>query len=315
MKKIVLPFLLLWALSSAAQQSASYTQYIFNGLVINPAYAGSKGVLNVTGLFRSQWSGLEGAPHTQTLAVDGTLLNQRIGLGLQLMNDELGAQRQRTINVSSAVRIKLGEKTRLSVGLSGGVSQFSIDGTKIRLIDPEPDAAIPATKESVFLPDVKAGIFFNTERYFLGISASNLITGSNRIAYTPARHYFLTSGYVFDLGSLLKFKPSFLVKEDLKSPTNIDLNAFFLIGDRLWLGGTYRMALKVFNTSRYQALELENMNAWALMAEVYVTPKIKVGYSNDMTLTSLQGHASHELSVGFFFFRDADSPSLTIRHF
>ncbi|MFC6997060.1 PorP/SprF family type IX secretion system membrane protein [Rufibacter roseus] len=315
MKKILFPLLFFWAFTATAQQSAYYTQYIFNGLIINPAYAGSKGVLNISGMHRSQWSGLEGAPTTQTIALDGAVLNQRIGLGLQVMNDVLGAQGQKSALASAAVRINVGASARLALGLAGGVSQYYVDGTKLHLLDPEQDQAIPLSKERNFLPDTKAGLFFNTERFFLGLSAFNLISFKNEFTYTPVRHFFLTSGYVFHINEMLKFKPSFLLKEDFKSPTNLDLNAFLLIGDRIWVGGTYRKALRLFNPERYRGQGLDTNNAWALMTELYLTPKIKIGYAHDMTLNSLQGYASHELSVGFYFFKKEATPSLTIRHF
>lgn len=315
MKKILLPFLICCGFTAAAQQSAYYTQYIFNGLVINPAYAGSKGVLNVSGMYRSQWSGLEGAPTTQTIALDGAVMNQKIGLGLQVMNDALGVQGQKSALASAAVRINVGGTARLALGLAGGMSQYYHNGSKINLIDPEQDQTIPLSNERTLLPDTKAGIFFHTERFFLGLSAFNLIPFKNKFAYTPVRHFFLTSGYVFRLNDMLKFKPSFLLKEDFKSPTNLDLNAFLLIGDRVWIGGTYRKAFQVFSPENYKDQDLNTNNAWALMTELYLTPKIKIGYSHDMTLNSLQGYATHEFSLGFYFFKKEETPSLTIRHF
>jgi hypothetical protein len=105
------------------------------------------------------------------------------------------------------------------------------------------------------------------------------------------------------------------VKEDFKSPTNLDLNAFLLVGDRVWLGGSYRRGINLMQQANYEGEGLESNNAWAMIAEVYLTPRIKVGYSYDVTLTSLRGYASHEVSLGFYFYKKEAAKSLTIRYF
>ena len=315
MRKILL--LLLLALSSPllAQQNAHYTQYIFNGLVINPAYAGSKEVLHVTGMYRHQWAGLEGAPTTQTLSLDGAVLKNKVGLGLHVMNDQLGAQGQKSFYGSTAFRVRLGPAARLALGLAGGASEYYTDGQKLRPIDKANDPNIPTTWQGYWLPDAKAGLFFNTERFFMGLSASNLIGFRNNFVVTPTRHYYFTTGYVFDLNDMLRFKPSMLLKEDFKSPANLDLNAFLLIGDRLWLGGSYRTGVTLYNQQAYQAEGLDSNNAWAMIAEVYLSPRVKVGYSYDVTLSGLRNYASHEVSLGFYFYKKEEAKSLTIRYF
>lgn len=302
----------LASLGARAQQHAQYTQYIFNGLGINPAYAGSKGIINVNGLFRTQWVGLEGAPSTQTLSVDGALTNQKIGLGLLLINDRIGAQGQQSVLTNTAFRVKLNENARLALGIAAGIAQYYTDGTQLRPNNQAFDPTIPTTKVSAFLPDTKAGLFFNTARFYAGVSASNLIMFKNQFVATPARHFYLTAGHIFPLSDWLTFKPSFLMKEDFKSPTNIDLNAFMLISDRVWLGGSYRTGTKTFKTD-YQNLDVAN--AWALATEIYFTEKIKVGYAHDFTLTSLREYAGHEVSLGFYFFRPEKSRTLSIRYF
>jgi type IX secretion system PorP/SprF family membrane protein len=316
MRRILLLFLLMASSQLRAQQNAHYTQYIFNGLVINPAYAGSKEVLHVSGMYRSQWAGLEGAPTTQTLSLDGAVLKKKVGLGLHVLNDQLGAQGQKSFYGSTAFRVSLGPAARLALGLAGGASEYYTDGSKLQPIDKINDAYIPTTREGYWLPDAKAGLFFNTERYFMGLSASNLIGFRNKFLVTPTRHYYFTTGYVFDLNETLRFKPSILLKEDFKSPTNLDLNAFLLVGDRLWLGGSYRTGVKLYNQAAYEGEEeLGTNNAWAMIAELYLSPRIKVGYSYDVTLTSLRGYASHEVSLGFYFYKKEEAKSLTIRYF
>jgi type IX secretion system PorP/SprF family membrane protein len=313
MRKILLLFLLTVSSQLLAQQNAQYTQYIFNGLVINPAYAGSKEVLHVSGMYRSQWAGLEGAPTTQTLSVDGAVLKNKVGLGLHVINDQLGAQGQKSVYASSAFRVSLGPSARLALGLAGGASEIYTDGSKLRPVD-DNDTYIPDNYQGYWLPDAKAGLFFNTERFFMGLSAANLIGFRNKFVVTPTRHYYFTTGYVFDLNEMLRFKPSVLLKEDFKSPANLDLNAFLLVGDRLWLGGSYRRGVKLYNQQAYGE-GLESDNAWAGIAEMYLSPRVKLGYSYDVTMTSLRDYSSHEVSLGFYFYKKEEAKSLTIRFF
>ena len=302
----------LLSLNSWAQQNAQYTQYIFNGLGINPAYAGSKGITNVNGLYRTQWVGLEGAPTTQTISVDAAVAKQKIGLGLLLTNDQIGAQGQKSVLANTAFRVKIAENARIALGIAAGISQYYTDGTLLRTNNQNYDPTIPTTRISTALPDTKAGLFFNNQRLYVGLSASNLIKFKNTFVATPARHFYLTSGYIIPLNDWLTFKPSFLIKEDFKSPTNIDVNAFMLIGDRIWLGGSYRTGTKSLKTKEY---DLDVSNAWALATEIYLSEKVKVGYAHDFTLTSLREYAGHELSLGFYFFRKEASRTLSIRYF
>jgi type IX secretion system PorP/SprF family membrane protein len=299
---------------ASAQQAPQYSQYIFNELVINPAYSGSKDILNINATYRSQWTGLEGAPTTQTLSVDGPMKNDRMGWGVHLMNDMIGAQSQTGLYANIATRVNLSRTARLSFGIAGGVAQYTLDGTKLNAGDDLPDVAIPEGRETQILPDAKIGIFFNTERYYAGLSAANLIPfkDDNTIIATPRRHYFLSSGYMFDLGAYVHLKPSFLIKHDFKGPANLDLNAFLLLYNKLWLGGSYRTAVPVF--TKVDMSEIRKRNAWALMAQVYATPKFRIGYSYDISLTKLREYSSHEVSLGYSIFRKQNGRTITPRN-
>ena len=303
---------LLLAAPAQAQQSAQYTQYIFNGLVINPAYAGSKGITNVSALYRSQWAGLEGAPTTQTFSADGAVMRDRVGLGFHAINDQLGAQGELGVYASTAFRVQLSATAKLSLGFAAGVIQYSLDGTKLNPLIPDP--SIPTTGMSTILPDAKAGLFFQTERFYTGFSAASLIPFKNDLVQMPARQYFLTSGYVFDIGEYLKFKPSFLIKENFEGPTNVDFNAFFLIKDLLWLGGSYRRGYHLLEKPAFDQGYYLN-NAWAGIAELYVSQKFRAGYSYDVSLSAMRGFASHEISLGYYFFKKQDSRMLSPRYF
>lgn len=313
MRKIVL-VLGIWILGGVAyaQQSAQYTQYIFNGLIVNPAYAGSKDIWNINAIYRDQWTGLEGAPTTQTFSADGTIKGGKIGLGFQAINDEIGVDGQLSLMANAAVRLNVSETGKLRFGIAGGVTQYSRDWTKIRTTDFDP--ANPNTRISTVSPTIKAGMFFHTERFYAGLSAANLIPTQNDYVLTPTRHFFLTSGYVFDLGQHVKIKPSFLVKEDFKGPTNVDLNAFVLFAERLWLGTSYRTGVNLLNKPGLnQRVDLQS--AWAGIAELYITPKIKLGYAYDFTLSGLNDYASHEISIGYYFLKKEETFMLSPRFF
>ncbi|HSI89611.1 MAG TPA: type IX secretion system membrane protein PorP/SprF [Adhaeribacter sp.] len=297
---------------AVAQQSAQYTQYIFNGLVINPAYAGSKEIWSLNAIYRDQWTGLEGAPKTQTFSADGSLKQNKLGIGMQVINDRLGAQGQLSALVSGAVRMQVSENGKLSFGLAGGATQYSLDGTMLRTTNPDP--AIPNSKEVHIVPEAKAGLYFHTERFYSGISGVNLIPVKNQFLLTPERHYFLTAGYVFDLGEQVKIKPSFLVKDDFKSATSLDANLFVLFADRIWVGGSYRTSLDLRGKAPAER-PLEMGNALAGIAEIYLTPKIKLGYAYDITLGGLRDYAGHEISLGYYVFKKDESQMLSPRYF
>jgi type IX secretion system PorP/SprF family membrane protein len=303
-----------FCLPAQGQQSAQYTQYAFNSLVINPAYAGSKEVLQVSGLVRSQWKGLKGAPQTQTLSIDGNALNKKLGLGLHLLHDQIGAQGQKSVYLSTAAKVWLSEHAKIALGVAAGATQYYLDGSRLAVNNPDP--SLTFTKESSLQPDAKIGLYYSNRRFFTGLSAANAIGFKNKLMLPPSRHYFLTSGYVFDLSDMLKFKPSFLLKEDFKSPGNLDLNAFILIGDRIWLGSTYRSAVSIFNKEKFRDYELSPKNAWALLTEIYLSPQLKVGYAHDFTTSALNRFGTHELSLGFYFFKNTkEARSVTIRYF
>lgn len=321
MEKKVIPIRGFWMLlgmilaqTAVAQQAPQYSQYIFNELVINPAYAGSKEILNMNATYRNQWTGLEGAPTTQSISIDGPTSNPRLGWGAHLLNDVLGAQRQSGVYADVSVRIATSRFSKLALGISAGAAQYVLDGTKLQAGSSLPDAAVPEGMESQILPDAKIGVFFNTERFYAGFTAASLIPykTANLLVVTPRRHYFLSAGYMFDLGNSMRLKPSILLKEDFKSPTNIDLNTFLLLHERFWVGASYRTALPMF--TNLEMKQLGKRDAVALMAQVYATPRLRVGYAYDISLSKLSNYASHEVSVGYSFYKKQHGRILTPRN-
>ncbi|TPE45631.1 type IX secretion system membrane protein PorP/SprF [Pontibacter mangrovi] len=314
MQKLLVLVGIVLAPAAFAQQAPQYSQYIFNELVVNPAYAGSKEILTINGTYRTQWTGLEGAPTSQTFSVDGPTGNRSLGWGLHLVNDEIGAQSQTAVYGALSTRIRLNRYADLALGVAAGASQYVLDGTKLNPGTEMPDQAIPEGRVSQVLPDLKIGAFFNTERYYAGLSIANLIPfkDSKTDIATPRRHYFLSSGYVFDINRNVRLKPSILIKEDFRSPTAVDVNAFVLLYNRLWLGASYRTAVPMFTNQ--QMKQLDKRNAIALIAQVYATKKLRIGYSYDISLNKLRDYSSHEVSVGYYFLKKKYGRILTPRN-
>ncbi|WP_299706939.1 type IX secretion system membrane protein PorP/SprF [uncultured Pontibacter sp.] len=302
---------LLLTFGASAQQNPQYSQYIFNSMAINPAYTGTKGVLNINAFHRSQWTGLDGAPTTQALSIDGIRSEGRLGLGMNFTRDKIGAYSTTSAYANAAARVAVSERGVLSLGIAAGVVQSIMDGTEFGVQD---DPSIPPTKDVFYRPDVKLGIYFNSTRFYAGLSASDIIQYKDVFQIEPIRHYYFTSGYVFDVSSFVKLKPSILIKEDFHAPANVDLNGFVLLGDRLWLGSSYRTSMNLFNKNP----EMEPVNkrtAMALIAELQVTNALRLGYSYDRMLNDLKGFHSHEISVGYYFFKKQDTKMMTPQYF
>lgn len=303
----ILTFMLLGASVSKAQQDAQYSQYIFNGIYINPAYAGYKEVLNLHSFYRTQWTGVVGAPKNFSFAADAIANNGNVGLAFQVSSDVLGAQKNLLAYASYAYRLKLNAEgsSRLSFGLSAGVMQLGLDGA---ILDPnDSESRLPIGMQRALLPDARFGVFFANDRYFAGISADNLISSAidvTRYAYVPqpVMHFYLTAGALVPLSESLQLKPSFLIKDDKRGPTSLDLNAFMLFSDRLWLGASYRTAIKLYEKSNLQS-NLSPRNSVVGAIQLFPTSNLRIGYAYDFAIGPLQGYDSgtHEISIGYAF--------------
>lgn len=306
MKKLLLWVILLTSIVSVqAQQEAQYSQYMFNSLVINPAYAGYKEAFNLSLLHRNQWADVPGAPTTQSLVLDGTVKDDKIGLGLSVVNDKLGIQNQFTAYANAAYRLKVGESSRLAFGLAFGVGQFGINNTRATA-DDTGDPNIGTGRSSYIVPDARFGVHYSNDRFYAGVSAINLLakaidysTATQSLVVNQGRHYFLTAGYLLDISDFLKYKPSFLLREDTKGPTNLDINNFFLLGEKVWLGASYRTSLKLWDKRGIQG-NVSNNNAVIGMVEFFAGKSVRIGYAYDYSLYSIKGYdnGSHEFSLG-----------------
>jgi type IX secretion system PorP/SprF family membrane protein len=300
-----------------AQQNLQFSQYVFNMLSVNPAYAGYKESLFANAIYRKQWVNFPGAPQTGGVSIDGALnasRDNRIGLGLQVMYDKLGPQDATSVYGMYSYRIPLDEDgdRRLCIGIGAGVTQYALDGTVLKYTD-DNDPTIPIGKASTLVPDARFGIYYYTSGFYVAASVMDLFslyTDASRYYWRgyqyktirKTRHLYLNTGAMFDFSENVKFKPSILIKEDFKGPTNIDLTAMFLIADRLWAGASYRTGIKIW---KKPALDdnLEQLDAASVMVQFNITNQFRIGYAYDLTTSKMASFqsGSHEISLGFLF--------------
>lgn len=273
-----------------SQQSAMYTQYMFNTLAINPAYAGSRNVVSATALLRSQWTGIEGAPKTQTFTIDAPLNFKKIGLGFQIFSDKLGKSSSTGVVGSYAYRIRM-EKATLAFGLQGSINQFNANNTTVEL-DPSGLSVDPAfaNNNQKTLFNFGTGAYYSSDRFYVGLSSpeliSNLLPGSQTTDNRQIFHVFLMSGYVFDLSNSFKLKPSFLLKGVKGAPLEADLNTTLWIKDVISIGAQYRTSADISG-----------------LLEIQATPQVRFGYAYDYSTTSLREYnsGSHEIMLRYEF--------------
>ncbi|WP_017259417.1 PorP/SprF family type IX secretion system membrane protein [Pedobacter arcticus] len=307
---------------AVAQQDAQYSQYMFNTLVINPAYAGYKGDLNLSALHRSQWVGIDGAPKTQSLVLDGSFVNDKMGFALTVVNDRIGIQGQTNAYLNYAYKLKVSEEGTLAFGMGLGLAQFTLNTGDAHFNDPS-DPNFNAGKLSFISPDAKAGLHFSTNKFYVGLSATNLFskaidysTASKNLVIKQGQHIFFTAGYLVDVNDFLKFKPSFLIKEDTKGPTNLDINNFFLIGEKVWIGASYRTSVNLWKKNSTMGA-VKASDAIVGLLEIYAGKRVRVGYAYDHSVSSLQGfdNGSHEISIGYTFGSKTEFSILSPRYF
>jgi len=289
-----------------AQQDAQQSQYMFNGIYINPAYAGYKENLNFHSYFRSQWTGIEGAPKSMSLAVDAIANNGNVGLALQISNDRLGAQTNLSAYANYSYRLRMNAEgtSRLAFGLGLGAMQLGINGALLNPNDPEPN--LVTGMQSTIVPDGRVGVFYSDDKYYAGLSADNLVSQFINVRNRgyiaqPKPHYYLTGGALFPLSEDVLIKPSILLKDDAGGPTSLDLNAFLMFGQRFWVGGSYRTGVKLYQKS-YLQTDLSNLNSFVAAMELFPLENLRVGYAYDVSIGPLKGYSggSHEISIGFY---------------
>ena len=286
------------------QQLPQFSQYMFNGLHINPGYAGYKGQPYLQSTYRSQWVNFPGAPKTLSITADFSANEGLMGFGASILTDQMGPARTSSGLLTYAYRIQTGDESFLGLGLSAGVSEYAIDGSMLNPND-FGDINIPEGKVNLFTPNMNTGVFFHTPRFYAGLSAYNLIGKKSlekediALAYHQL-HYYLTAGALLPISDNVQFKPSFLLRTAPEGLSNFDVNGMFLFMERLWLGASYRSNLIIFSDELQN--DLSKRNAVAMIAEIFATDNLRFGYAYDHNTNALSNsrNNSHEISVGYY---------------
>ena len=286
MKNLCVTTLLLltigfYSTSIQAQQDAQYTQYMYNTLSVNPAYAGSRGVFSFLGLYRSQWVGLEGAPRSLTASAHAPV-GEKVGLGLNITNDEIFISEETYIDIDFSYTLNLSERDWLALGLKGGAHLLNINFDETTPFQNGDNQATEQPNiDNKFSPQFGLGAYYYTEKFYLGLSAPNILetehfdesANLNNSSATAREkiNFYLISGYTFDLNSDLKFKPAVLFKMVEGAPLQADLSANFLIKEKLTLGAAYRWSA-----------------AFSGMVGFQVSDQLMLGLAYDRETTDLQ---------------------------
>ncbi|WP_147678516.1 PorP/SprF family type IX secretion system membrane protein [Algibacter pacificus] len=283
----LLMFFFTFSKEGQAQQDPQYTQYMYNTMSVNPGYAGSRGIFSVTGLHRSQWVGITGAPQTQTLGIESPVTD-KVGLGFNIVNDKLGPSQEVYLDGNFSYSIPTTLHSNLYFGLKAGLRFLDVDfskGTASQQNDPNLENI-----NSKFLPTVGLGVYYDFDsRWYVGLSVPNLLTTKHYDRFEQAvakerLHVYLIGGYVFDINRNIQFKPAVLAKAVSGSPLSVDGSANFLFNNTLTLGVGYRWGDSVGALAGFQ-----------------VNEGLFIGYAYDYTTSGLNAvtSGSHEIMLRF----------------
>lgn len=273
-----------------AQQVPQFSQYQFMGLSYNPAFTGSDEFFNAFAVHRTQWVGIDDSPRTYQLGVHAPSRSGKMGFGGHVTTDVAGPTRRFGVQGTYAYHLQINEEAKLSLGVSFGLTQFTIDGSQITLREAG-DNAMTGNIESELKPDASFGALWYTDKYRIGVSAVQIL--NNKLDLFPgdgdghmAVHYFLTGAYRFDISDAFGIEPSVLVKYVTPVPTQFDLSARFIYKNNLWLGGSYRSS-----------------DAIAIFAGYRILDYLSLGYAYDLATSDIQTYTSgsHEILIQLRF--------------
>lgn len=298
--KIKIAVLLIMSIASYAQQDSQFTQYMYNTINVNPAYAGSRETMSIFALHRTQWVGLDGAPVTNTASIHTPINGSNVGLGLSIINDRIGPSDENNISVDFSYTIPTSDRYKLSFGLKATANLLNIDFTKLNQYD-QNDYAFDTNIDNKFSPNIGVGLYLHSDKTYVGLSAPNLLEtkhfdryadiGSNSHVAIEKMHYYLIAGHVFDLSSTIKFKPSTMIKAVAGAPLQVDISGNFMFNEKFVAGLAYRWSA-----------------ATSAMVGFQVNDSWFIGYGYDLETTKLSNYnsGSHEIFLRYELFNKFD---------
>ncbi len=290
LKVAIICLISLASVQLKAQQDVMLTQYASALQLTNPAYSGTSGRLNAMGIIRNQWMGFEGAPKSQVLMVNSPFLRYHLGVGFNLIRDEIGPTKSTLFYLNVAYNFSMNDKVKLSMGLSGGFNVKKLDYNTLDPFSTMNDPAYSLTNQMDVLPNFGTGIYLYSNKFYLGLSTPKLIKNSfkdgdpNITTGSEERHFFVIGGYLFTINEDWKAKPSFSLKMVKGAPLSFELTANAIYKDKFWFGGMYRMGDAVGIIFQYQ-----------------ISERLRAGYSYDMPISEMRSSTtgSHEILISY----------------
>ncbi len=286
---------MFFSVAGYCQQDILVSQYMFNHLLLNPAYAGSKDYMMATLLYRKQWVDFKGAPTTQVATLHGPVGLTNFGWGASISHDKIGVTDRTDAYLNAAYHLPVGPKMKLSLGLRAGGGYYSYKNSDLIYWDSN-DPLFAGDKTSKFIPNIGAGAYLYTDKFYAGVSVPNVISYdttkvlsldmSGNVVPNQVRHYFATAGVALEVNPDVVIKPSVLVKYVQNAPVEADFNVNVLFAQVLWVGGSYRTG-----------------DSFVALLELQLTKKFRLGYSYDFTTTDVKNYSagSHEIMIGYDF--------------
>ncbi len=286
----------LFAGHALAQQDVMVSQYMFNGLFLNPAYAGSHGYTSTSMLHRTQWLQMDGAPRTSMAAIDGSVMHGKMGLGLSIVHDQIGVSRDLDVAGHYAYHLQLGANSKIALGLRAGISVYSARLSDLTIWD-QNDQVFMNNINNETVGKFGFGLYWYDATSYVGLSVPTIYAADKRIRtaiegvrdgyYT--QHYYLHAGKVFPLNEVFDIKPSTMVKYLPNTPLVADINCNLLYRERIWFGVGYRTG-----------------DSFIGMLEYQINPQMRIGYAYDMTTSRIRNYSSgsHEVMLGIDFGRE-----------